>query len=55
MSRSLSLFAKSLERILYEALHREIGLNQLKEIGLDSLGIRVRKVELVFPPTLALD
>ena len=48
------MLAKSLEIILYEALHREIGLNRLKVEGLDYLGIKAMNVELVFPPTLAL-
>jgi hypothetical protein len=29
-----------------------MGLKQVKEVGLDSLGIRARKEELVFPPSL---
>ena len=45
--------AKSLAKILYEALQREIGWNLSKEARLTSFGIKVRKVEFVFPPTLA--
>ena len=48
------MLAKSLARILYEALHNEIGWNQSKVEGLASLGMRARKVELVHPPTFAL-
>ena len=45
----------TLENILYEALQREIGLKHLIMVGLGSLGIKARKVELVSPPTLPLD
>ena len=51
----LSLRDKTLVKILYEALHREIGLNILIEDGLGYLGIRDRKVELVAPPIFHLD
>ena len=51
-SKSFNLLARSFVRILYEALHSEIGRNPSKEEGLISFGIRARKVELVAPPTL---
>ena len=54
-NRGLSLLANSLEQILYEALHNEIGLDRSKEEGLASLGIKARKVEFVQPPTLAFN
>ena len=50
----LSLKDNTLEKILYEALHREIGRNFLIEVGLCSFGIRARKVELVAPPIFPL-
>ena len=50
-----SLRERILENILYEALHREIGLNILIEEGLGSFGTRDRKVELVAPPIFPLD
>jgi hypothetical protein len=43
-----------LVRILYEELQREIVQKQEKLEGLDSLGIRDRKVELVAPPVFYL-
>ena len=52
-SSGLILLAIYLARILYEALHNEIGLNLSKEPGFPSLGIRAKKVELMLPPTLA--
>ena len=52
--RGLILFANSLEIILYEALHSELGLDLSKDPGFTSLGIRARKVEIVLPPTLDL-
>ena len=53
VSSDLILLAISLTRILYEALHSEIGLNLSKELGFTYLGIKDKKVELIFPPTLA--
>ena len=53
-SNGLTLLARSLERILYEALHREMGLNLSKDLRFTSLGIKAKKVELVPPPTLTL-
>ena len=50
-NRGLSLLRNSLEWILYEALHNEIGLNRSREEGLAYLGIKARKVEFVQPPT----
>ena len=52
---SLSLRDMTLENILYNALHREIGLNLLIEEGLGSFGIKSKKVELVAPPIFPLD
>ena len=52
---SLSLRERILENILYEALHREIGLNILIEEELGYLKIRPRKVELVAHPIFPLD
>ena len=46
----LSLRDRTFEKILYEALQREIGLNLLMEEGLASLGIKARTVEFVAPP-----
>ena len=51
-SRGLIMFSISLEGIFYEALQRETVLNLSKVPGFTSLGIKARKVELVFPPTL---
>ena len=51
-SRDLILLAINLARILYEALHNEIGLNLLKELRFTSLGIKAKKVELILPPNL---
>ena len=48
--RFLSLFSKILDIILEDELHKDIGLKRGEEEGLDSLGIRAKKVELVFPP-----
>ena len=45
----LSLRDRTFEKILYEALQSEIGLNILMEEGLASLGIKARKVEFVAP------
>ena len=45
----------TLEKILYEALQREIGLKRLIEEGLGSLGIKAKKVEFVAPPILPLE
>ena len=50
-----SLRDRTLEKIMYEALQREIGLKHLIEVGLGSLGIKVKKVEFVAPPILPLD
>ena len=52
---ALSLRDRTLENILYEALHREIGLNLLIEEGLGYFGIKAKKVELVAPPIFPLD
>jgi hypothetical protein len=41
-----------LVRILYEELHKEMGWNLEKDVGLASLGIKAKKEELVFPPSL---
>jgi hypothetical protein len=51
-NRGLIRFSIILEKILYEALQSEIGLNLSKEPRFPSLGIKARKVELVLPPTL---
>ena len=48
----LSLRDSTLEKILYDTLHREMGRNFLMEVGLHSFGIRAKKVELVAPPIL---
>ena len=50
----LSLKERTLEKILYDALHKEIDRNLLIEVGLVSLGIKSRKVELVAPPMFPL-
>jgi hypothetical protein len=50
--RSFSWFAMILDKILYEALHKEMGLKQEKLDGLDSLGIKARKLEFMPPPPL---
>ena len=46
---------RTLEKILYEALQREIGMKRLIEVGLGSLGIKAKKVEFVAPPIFPLD
>ena len=46
----LSLRDSPLEKILYDALHKEMGRNFLVEVGLCSFGIRSKKVEFVAPP-----
>ena len=48
----LILRDSTLEKILYDALHKEMGRNFLMEVGLCSFGIRAKKVELVTPPIL---
>ena len=48
----LSLIDSTLEKILYEALYKEIGRYFFMEVGLCSFGIKARKVELVAPPVL---
>ena len=48
----LSLRDSTLEKILYDALHKEMGQKNLMEVGLRSFGIRAKKVELVAPPIL---
>ena len=50
----LIMLAINLARILYEALHSEIGINLSKELELPCLGINAKKVELIPPPTLAI-
>ena len=50
-----SLRDRTLENILYDALQKEIGLKGFIVVGLGSLGIKARKVELVAPPILPLD
>ena len=47
------LMAKIFERILYEVLHKEIGLNRSSDRGLFSFGIKARKDELVAPLILS--
>ena len=49
---SFSLRDRMFEKILYEALQREMGLNFLMEEGFASLGIKSRNVELVASPIL---
>ena len=42
-NKDLTRLARSLARILYEALHNEMGLNLSKEEALTSLGIKAKK------------
>ena len=52
-SSGLIMLAISLARILYEALHRDMGLSLSKELEFAYLGIKAKNVEFVMPPTLA--
>ena len=47
------LFTKFFGRILYEVLHKEIGMNLFSEVWIFSFGIKDRKDELVAPPILS--
>ena len=51
-SSGLIMLAIILARILYEALHRDMGLILLKEPEFAYLGIKAKHVEFVLPPTL---
>ena len=46
-----NLFAIILEVMLYKTLHKEIGQNVAKLVGLVSLGIRAKRKSLCHPPS----